>query len=177
MDISVLVAVAKNGVIGKDNRLLWKLSDDLRLFKKRTLGHVVILGRKTFDSIGKPLPGRINLVISRNPRLHLEGATVVPSLEEALRLARKLTDKDEIYIIGGQKIYELALPYATRLYLTRVNAAPEGDAFFDLSPYKTWEITDSVHFEKSEKNEYDFDIVTMNRGVGRCMQHPNAELF
>lgn len=163
MDISVLVAVAQNGVIGKDNQLLWKLSDDLKLFKKRTLGHVVIMGRKTFDSIGKPLPGRTNLVISRNPHLSIEGAVVISSLEEALRQAETLTDKDEIFIIGGQKIYDLAAPFATRLYLTHVNAAPEGDAFFDLSPYKNWKTADSVHFERSGKNEYDFEIITLNR--------------
>lgn len=160
MDISVLVAVAENGVIGKDNQLLWKLSDDLKLFKKRTLDHVVIMGRKTFDSIGRPLPARTNIVISRNPQLVIEGATVAPSLEEALRLAEAATTKDEIFIIGGQKIYELAAPYTTRLYLTRVNAAPEGDAFFDLTPYNNWEIVDSVHFERSAKNEYDFEIET-----------------
>ncbi len=164
MDISVLVAVAQNGVIGKDNQLLWKLSDDLKLFKKRTLGHTVIMGRKTFDSIGKPLPGRLNLIISRNPHLQIEGATVASSLEEAIRLASTLTDKNEIFIIGGQKIYELAPPFATRIYLTRVHADPEGDAFFDLSPYKNWKITDSVHFEASEKNEYDFEIETRISG-------------
>jgi len=163
MNISVLVAVAGNGVIGKDNQLLWKLSDDLKLFKKRTLGHVVIMGRKTFDSIGRPLPGRTNLVISRNPQLSIEGATVISSIEEALRQAKALTDKEEIFIIGGQKIYELAAPFATRLYLTRVNAVPEGDAFFDLSPYKNWECTNSVHFARSGKNEYDFEVVTLNR--------------
>ena len=163
MEISVLVAVAKNGVIGKDNRLLWKLSDDLKLFKKRTLGHVVIMGRKTYDSIGKPLPGRTNIVISRNPRLGIEGATVVSSIEEALRQAEILTDKEEIFIIGGQKIYELAAPFATKIYLTRVNAAPGGDAFFDLTPYSRWETSDSVYFEQSDKNEYDFEIITMSR--------------
>lgn len=161
MDISVLVAVAENGVIGKDNQLIWKLSDDLKLFKKRTLGHVVIMGRKTFDSIGKPLPGRTNIVISRNPHLVIEGATVASSLEEALRLAEPLTD--EIFIIGGQKIYELAAPFTTRIYLTRVKAAPEGDAFFDLTPYSHWKTVDSVHFERSEKNEYDFEVETRIR--------------
>lgn len=163
MDISVLVAVAENGVIGKDNQLLWKLSDDLKLFKKRTLGHAVIMGRKTYDSIGRPLPGRTNIIISRNPELHIEGATVASSLEEALRQAETATPQDEIFIIGGQKIYELAAPYATRLYLTRVHAAPQGDAFFDLTPYNNWETGDSVHFERSAKNEYDFEIVTLNR--------------
>ena len=161
MHLSVLVAVAKNGVIGKDNRLLWKLSDDLKWFKKRTTGHVVIMGRKTYDSIGKPLPHRVNLVISRNRHLQPEGVTVARSLEAAIRLATALTDKEEVFIIGGQQIYELAAPLATRLYLTRVNAAPEGDASFDLSPYKNWETIDSVHFEQSEKNQYDFDILTM----------------
>lgn len=162
MDISVLVAVAENGVIGKDNQLLWKLSDDLKLFKKRTLGHVVIMGRKTFDSIGRPLPGRTNIVISRNPNLSIGGATVASSIEEALRLAEAATTQSEIFIIGGQKIYELAAPYTTRLYLTRVHAAPDGDAFFDLTPYQHWKPVHSVHFERSEKNEYDFEIVTLS---------------
>lgn len=158
MDISVLVAVAENGVIGKDNQLIWKLSDDLKLFKKRTLGHVVIMGRKTYDSIGKPLPGRTNIIISRNLHLIIEGATVASSLEEALRLANTMTD--EIFIIGGQNVYEQAAPFATKIYLTRVHAAPGGDAFFDLAPYAHWETVDSVHFERSEKNEYDFVVET-----------------
>lgn len=158
MEVSVLVAVAENGVIGKDNQLIWKLSDDLKLFKKRTLGHVVIMGRKTFDSIGKPLPGRTNIVISRNPHLAIQGATVASSLEEALRLAEPTTE--EVFIIGGQKIYELAAPFATRIYFTRVHASPQGDAFFDLSPYAHWKTVDSVYFGRSEKNEYDFEIET-----------------
>lgn len=163
MEISILVAVAENGVIGKDNKLLWKLSDDLKLFKNRTLGHVVIMGRKTYDSIGKPLPQRINIVISRNPHLHLPGCIVETSIEEAIEKAKQLTDKEEIFIIGGQKIYELAEKLATKIYLTKVNAALEGDAFFDLTPYAFWTQKSQIFFEQSTKNEFDFEVTELQK--------------
>lgn len=158
MEISILVAVAKNGVIGKDNSMLWKLSDDFKSFKQLTLGHVIIMGRKTFESIGKPLPGRTSIVISRNSDLVLEGCKIVNSVESALELAKQLTDKNEVFIIGGQQIYELAQPFVTKIYLTKVNTAPEGDAFFDTLPYDNWEIISVKSFSKSEKNEFDFEI-------------------
>ena len=160
MNISILVAVGQNGEIGKDNQLLWRLSDDLKLFKKRTLDHAIIMGRKTYDSIGKPLPGRVNIVISQNKKLKIEGCTVVHSLEEAIEAALKQTDKEEIFIIGGQQIYALATPHATKLYLTEVKAAFENaDAFFDAKPFKDWKTVETLHFNASDKNEYDFDVV------------------
>lgn len=159
MDISILVAVGQNGEIGKDNQLLWKLSDDLKLFKKRTLEHAIIMGRKTFDSIGKPLPGRVNIVISQNKSLKIEGCFVVHSLEEAIKTAEEQTDKNEIFIIGGQQIFELSTPIATKLYLTDVNAAfTDADTFFDVSPFENWEVASNQSFEKSDKNEYSFVI-------------------
>ena len=164
MQVSILVAVGQNGEIGKDNRLLWKLSDDLKLFKKRTLGHVIIMGRKTYDSIGKPLPGRVNIVISQNKNLKIEGCTVVHSLEEAIKSAEEQTDKEEIFIIGGQQIFDIAAPIATKLYLTEVNAAfADADVFFDVSPFKNWEIASTQSFSKSDKNEYSFDIKELNK--------------
>lgn len=161
MDISIIVAVADKGVIGNDNQLLWKLSEDLKLFKKRTTGHAIIMGRKTFDSIGKPLPNRVNIVISRSKDLEIEGCTVVNSLEKAIDVASQQTDKNEIFIIGGEKIYTLAETYANKLYLTKVIATLEGDAFFDLKPYKNWTLVSSVSYKKDEKNEYDFDVLEM----------------
>lgn len=161
MDISIIVAVAENGVIGKDNQLLWRLSEDLKLFKKRTTGHAIIMGRKTFDSIGKPLPNRLNIVISRSKDLEIEGCTVVNSLEKAIEVASQQTDKNEVFIIGGEKIYTLAEKLATKLYLTNVNASLEGDAFFDLKPYENWTLVSSVSYQKDEKNEYDFEVLEM----------------
>lgn len=158
MDISILVAAARNGVIGKDNQLLWRLSDDLKLFKKRTLGHVIIMGRKTFDSIGKALPGRTNIVITRNKTFTAENVTVAHSLEEAVELGGRLSEKEEIFIIGGDNIYRQSAEIATKLYFTDVDAEVEGDAFFDISPYSNWRIVGRDNFAKSDKNEYNFTI-------------------
>ncbi|ADQ17703.1 dihydrofolate reductase [Leadbetterella byssophila DSM 17132] len=163
MEIALLVAVAENGVIGKDNQLLWKLRDDLQLFKKRTLGHPIIMGRKTYESIGKPLPGRTNIVISRNAGLKLEGCTVTSSLEEALEVAQNLHPEQEIFVIGGGKIYELATPIATKLYLTKVNVVLEGDTYFDLKPFENWQIVEQISLPKSEHNEYDAEVITLTR--------------
>lgn len=164
MDISILVAVGQNGEIGKDNQLLWQLSDDLKLFKKRTLGHVIIMGRKTYASIGKPLPGRVNIVISKNKNLAIEGCIVMHSLEEALKSAEEKTDKEEIFIIGGQQIFELSTPIATRLYLTEVHASfPDADTFFDLTPFKNWKLTSNQSFAKSDKNEFSFEIKELHK--------------
>ncbi len=161
MDISIIVAVAQNGVIGKDNQLLWRLSEDLKLFKKRSTGHGIIMGRKTFDSIGKPLPNRVNIVISRSRDLEIDGCVVVNSLEKAIDVATQQTDKDEVFIIGGEKIYTLAEKLATKLYFTKVNATLEGDAFFDLNPYENWTLVSTVSYQKDEKNEYDFEVLEM----------------
>ena len=163
MDISIIVAVAENGVIGKDNQLLWRLSEDLKLFKKRTSHHAVIMGRKTYDSIGKPLPNRLNIVISRSKDLKIEGCTVANSLQDAIEIAKNESDKDEVFIIGGEKIYNLAESLATKLYLTKVHATLEGDAFFNLKPYEDWTLVSSLSYHKDEKNEYDFEVLEMIR--------------
>jgi dihydrofolate reductase len=164
MDISIVVAIGQNGEIGKDNQLLWKLSDDLKLFKKRTLNHPIIMGRKTYDSIGKALPGRINIVISQNKNLKIDDCFVVHSLDEAIKLAQQKTDKEEIFIIGGQQIFNLSAPMATKLYLTEVNASfPEADTFFDTTPFKNWITVDKQSFERSDKNEFSFEVSELNK--------------
>jgi dihydrofolate reductase len=161
--VSIIVAVAQNGVIGKDNELIWRLSDDLKLFKTQTVGNTVIMGRKTYDSIGKPLPNRTNIVISRS-KIKIEGTSVVNSLKEAVDEAGKLNPGKEIFIIGGEQIYKLATPLVNKLYLTQVKAEVEGDVFFDLNPFKAWQKVSEIEFEKSDKNQYDFSVSEWIKG-------------
>lgn len=140
MPVSLVVAVAENGVIGRNNTLPWHLPDDLRYFKRVTMGKPIIMGRKTFDSIGRPLPGRHNIVITRDPAWQAEGVSVVHGLREAFQTARAAVAEDtahasvdgdvEVMVIGGADIFALALPMADRLYLTEVKGAPAGDTYF-----------------------------------------------
>ena len=157
--VSIIVASAQNNVIGKDNALLWRLSDDLRNFKRLTSNHAVIMGRKTYDSIGKPLPNRLNIVVTRSKNLQIEGCRMALSLEEALEIAQKEDDNcNEIFIIGGETIYRQALPLADVVYFTEVFTTLEGDAFFpELG--SEWKEQTRTHFKANEKNEYDFDVV------------------
>lgn len=132
MTISLIVATAENNVIGKDNKMPWHISEDFKHFKEITMGKPCIMGRKTYESIlaqlGKPLPGRTSIVVSRSGYSH-EGCISATSLENAIAKAKEETE-DEIMVIGGAQIYELALPLADRIYLTRVHQSPDGDAFF-----------------------------------------------
>ena len=147
--VSLIVAHSKNFVIGKDNKLLWHLSDDLKNFKRLSLNKVVLMGRKTFESIGRPLPKRVNLVFSRDKNLKIEGATVVNSLEEVFSIV-----EGELVVIGGGEIYQLFLPFATDLHVTEVDCELEGDTHFpqiDLEKYKKIE---EISHEKDAKNEY-----------------------
>jgi dihydrofolate reductase len=141
MLISIIVAVAENGVIGRDNQLLWRLPDDLKRFKQLTLGHPIIMGRKTFESIGKPLPGRTSIVITRSPGYIAEGAFVVHSLEEAIAVAEEQHD-EEAFIIGGGEVYRQAQEQnlVQRLYITQVLSDSEGDTFFKILDLKKWQL-------------------------------------
>ncbi|MFH1769067.1 MAG: dihydrofolate reductase [Parcubacteria group bacterium] len=136
--ISIIAVIgARTRALGKDNKLLWDIPEDLRRFRRITKGHVVIMGRKTHESIGRPLPHRLNIVITRNPDYKTEGCTVVTSLELAIEEAKK-HEKEEIFIIGGAQIYEQAMPYTDRLYLTLVDDATQGDAYFpEYAEFKT----------------------------------------
>ncbi len=163
MNISLIIAIAQNNVIGKDNSLIWRLSEDLKNFKKLTSGHSIIMGRKTYDSIGRPLPKRNNIVITRNETLKIEGCEVVNSLEQAFELASRLEGSEEIFVIGGANIYQQAMRYVDKVYLTKVYAEPKGDAFFDLAQFDEWEVLEKQSFGKNEVNEFDFDILTLGR--------------
>jgi dihydrofolate reductase len=141
MKISLIVAVAENGVIGRDGGLPWRLSSDLKTFRRLTMGKPVIMGRRTFQSIGKPLDGRDNIVVSRDPSFEVDGVSTCESLGDALTLARVLAitrGGDEIMVIGGAGIFDEALAVADRIYLTRVHAAPEGDTHFAPLDAGTW---------------------------------------
>lgn len=150
--ISIIVAVAQNGVIGDKNALLWHISEDLRFFKRTTSGHPVIMGRKTYESLGRPLPNRTNVVISRTMG-EIEGCTVVRSLEEAVAM---FPAEEEIFIIGGAQIYALALDIADRFYLTRVGHDYEGDTSFPAWDESQWTLTSREAFDKGEKYPYPF---------------------
>jgi len=158
--IALVVAVAENGVIGRGNALPWRLSADLRRFKALTMGHTVIMGRKTFDSIEKGLTGRRNLVVSRNPEFRPEGATRVPSLEAAFNEAGPT---GEVFVIGGADIYRQAMPVADKIYLTLVHATPEGDAHFPLPEGTEWALVSTEPRGADDKNEYSSEFRVYQR--------------
>lgn len=166
--VALIVARSRNGVIGRDNQLPWRLPEDLRYFKRVTMGKPVIMGRNTWESLGKPLPGRDNIVITRNENFYAHGATVVNDLETALLLADSLANAsgaDEIMIIGGAQVYTEALPQVTRAYITEVDAEIDGDAFFpDMNPVE-WSETARESFLACEKNPYSYSFVTLERSA------------
>ena len=158
--VSLLVAAAENGVIGRDNTLPWHLSDDLRRFKALTLGKPMLMGRKTFESIGKPLPGRTSLVLSRSRDWTRPGATVVRSLEEALERAGAVP---ELVVIGGAEVYRLALPHAQRIYLTRVHAEISGDTVLPPLDATTWRETEREFHAADARHAHAFTFIVLER--------------
>jgi dihydrofolate reductase len=157
---SLIVAAAENGVIGRGNRLPWHLPADLAHFKRTTLGHPVIMGRRTWESIGKPLPGRRNIVVSRTPGFAAPGCEVAPDLATAYARSQ---DEPEVFVIGGTQLYEAALPGADRIYLTRVLASVEGDARFpDLRP-DAWHEESLGEHAADERNAHGLRFVLLER--------------
>jgi dihydrofolate reductase len=163
MRVALIAALTTNNVIGRDNGLPWHLGTDLRRLKSLTMGHHFIMGRKTYESVGKPLPGRTNVVITTRADYAPDGIVVVHALEDALRLAGDAHD-EEPFIAGGAEIFRLAIHRADRMYLTRIHADLEGDAFFpDFDDVNEWHLVDSEHFEADEKNDYPFSFLTYDR--------------
>jgi len=162
MKISLIVAVSQNNVIGRDNQLPWHLPEDLKYFKAVTMGKPLLMGRKTFDSIGRPLPGRTNIVITRDPAWVADGVEVVSDMNAALAAgekACKVAGSDEIMVIGGAQIYRSCLPFADRLYLTRVEAEVEGDAFFPEIDLSQWQQVAEEVPEKIHSHPYRFLVL------------------
>ena len=158
--VSIIVAVAQNGTIGDKNALLWHIKEDMRFFRTTTSGHAVIMGRKTFESLGsKPLPKRTNIVVTRQD-VEFEGALVAHSLEEAIAMAE---GDEEIFVIGGAQIYAEALKCADRLYLTLVERDYQGDTSFPEIDYRYWQLVAEERHERGEEYEYPFSFLTFDR--------------
>ena len=160
MTISIIVATSENNVIGAAGDLPWRLSDDLKHFKSITMGKPIVMGRKTWDSIGRPLPGRQNIVITRQADFVAEGCIVVASTEEAITAT---AGADEIMVIGGSQVYSLFLPAAGRLYLTRVHAEIEGDAFFPEIDESAWRLVGDDSHSSDDRNAFDYSFLTYER--------------
>lgn len=158
--IALVVAMADNNAIGKNNQLLWHISEDLQFFKKLTLGGTVIMGRKTYESIGKPLPKRRNIVITRTESYLAAGAEIVHSLEEALSIAES---DEKVFIIGGGEIYRQAINSADMLYITKVDRTYDADTFFPDIEHSQWKEVDRVDFERGATYEYPFSFFTYKK--------------
>ena len=157
---SLVVARARNGVIGRDNHLPWRLPGDLAYFKRVTMGHPVIMGRRTWESIGKPLPGRLNIVVTRNAGYRADGATVVTSLDEAWRAAG---NAEEACVIGGTSLFAESLPIADRIHLTEVEADVEGDTWFPPFDRGDWVEREVVRQPRDDRHEHPFRILVLER--------------
>jgi dihydrofolate reductase len=158
---TIVVAMGQNNEIGADNQLLWHLPKDLKHFKEITTGHPIIMGRKTYESIGKALPNRTNIVVSRKKDWFEEGILIVGSVKEALKFAKKIDE--EVFIIGGGKIYEQTIDLVDRLAVTQVDATLTADVFFPKIDGKIWQKTEESCHEKDEKNGYSFCFQTFER--------------
>jgi dihydrofolate reductase len=168
MKVSLVAAVAENKVIGKNNDLPWSLPDDMKYFMNKTKGHHVILGRKNYESLPekfRPLPERNNVVVTRQKQFHAPGCTVVHSFEDAMAVARN-NGEHEVMVIGGADIYELALPYADRLYLTEIKASVEGDIHFPEYDKDQWREISRIPHNKDDRHAYAFDFVLYERVNG-----------
>lgn len=162
MLISLVVAATENNVIGKDNKLLWHLPNDLRFFKNTTWAMPVIMGRKTFDSMGKPLTGRTNIVITRQAGWKPAGVKVVQNMEEAITEASH-TDAREAFVIGGGEIFKQSMPLAHKIYMTRIHATLEGDTFFPpISPVE-WKLVSNLDFKADEKHAFPYSFQVWER--------------
>lgn len=161
---SFIVACAENRAIGKDNQLIWHMPNDLKFFKTTTSGHYVLMGRKSYESMGKPLPNRLNVVITRNKDYAIEGALVVHSLEEALKLAAD-QQQQEVFILGGGEIYRQALEkkLVDRIYLTEIKESFEADTFFPELDESEWEETHREEYQADHLNPHDYAFVTLER--------------
>ena len=158
--LSLIVAISENHVIGREGQLPWHLSADLKRFKQLTMGHHIVMGRKTYDSIGRQLPGRTSVVLTRQTDWAVEGVLTASDLETALELAG---DDEEVFVIGGSQIYQLALPLVDRLYVTRVRASVSGDTYFPEITGEQWQLEQNDSFSADEKNDHDYSFLIYSR--------------
>ncbi len=160
MIVSIIVATDQENGIGKDNQLMWHLPKDLKFFKNTTSGHTIIMGRKTYDSVGRPLPNRRNIIITRQKDLKIEGVEVFNELENAVKAC---ADEDEVFIVGGGEIYQQALPFTDKIYLTKVHQKFNSDAFFPEFNKEEWKLISKEDHEPDEKHAFSFSFLTFVR--------------
>ena len=158
--ISIIVALSENHVIGAGNQLPWRLSADLKRVKALTMGHHLIMGRKTFESIGRPLPGRTNVIITRNADYRPEGCQTADSLNTALEMAKA---DPEVFVFGGGEIFREALPLVNKIYMTKVHCSIAGDTHFPFINPDQWVEVENISFKADEKNEFDYSFITLER--------------
>lgn len=162
MIVSCIVAKAKNNAIGKDNQIPWYLPADLKYFKKVTSGHMIIMGRKCYESIGRPLPKRTNVIVTRNPFYISTGCVVVHSIDEALEFAFE-NGEEEVFIIGGGTIYDQTIDEWDKLYLTEVDIEPEADIFFNMPDLSNWKKMSEITHKADHKNKFDYTFLVYER--------------
>jgi dihydrofolate reductase len=162
MRVSFIVAKTENNVIGINNKLPWHLKDDLQNFKKITMGHHILMGRKTFESIGKPLPGRMSLVVSTEPKANQESVLWFNSIFRAIKQAER-NGESELFIIGGEKVFKAALSLCDRIYLTEVHGDVKGDTYFPTLSQKNWKRVSEQKFEKNADNDHAFTFMILDR--------------
>ncbi len=166
MELALICAMAGNGVIGNNNMLPWRLPEDLRHFRRTTMGHSIVMGRKTWESIGRPLPGRTNIVVTRQPDYQAEGASVRDSLEAALKLAENIAAIDgaeQVFVIGGAELYRQALPLARLFHLTRIHAEVPGDTVLCGFNESEWQELSREDFSRDNENPFDYSICLLRR--------------
>jgi dihydrofolate reductase len=160
MQLSIIVAMDRNRVIGKNDTLPWHISEDLKYFKRVTMGKPIVMGRKTHESIGRPLPGRENIILTRDKSYQAEGCTVLNSIEEILEHCKNV---EEVMVTGGSEVYKQTFGKVSRLYLTEVHAEVDGDTFFPEFNRDEWEEISREDFHKDEKNEFDYSFLILEK--------------
>lgn len=160
--LSIIVAKAKNNVIGKNNELIWNLPEDLKRFKQLTTGHTIIMGRKTFESLGRVLPNRKHIIFSQNPDFKVDDPNV-EIVHSMLQIQEYIENNEENFVIGGAMIYNLLMPYVTKMYVTQIDKEFEGDAFFPKIDEDVWKVVERINGTKDENNNLDYEFVTYER--------------
>lgn len=160
--LSIIVAIAKNNAIGKDNKLLWHLPDDLKRFKKYTTGHHIIMGRKTFESLGRVLPNRHHIILSHNMQMNIDNENV-EILDDISKLEKYINSDEENFVIGGATIYKLLMPYCNKMYVTEIDKDFDGDVYFPEISDKEWRAVETEEGPKDDENDFKYEYVTYER--------------
>lgn len=160
--LSIIVAVAENNVIGKDNKLIWHLPEDLKRFKNLTTGHTIIMGRRTFESLGRVLPNRKHVILCNDMKMNIDNKNV-EILEDISMLDKYINSEEENFVIGGATIYKLLMPYAKKIYLTQIYQEFEGDVYFPIIEKDKWKIVEREKGLKNEENPFDYEYITFER--------------